>query len=194
MTKRILALAFLGMIVLLMPSLSAGQVLAQTPTETATSTSLAMLAQGYSDALLIVLVVMTLVIVAAIVVMLRLRAPSAGVYLESASNPGVRFRINRGSASVGRASDCQIRIDDKLDGFDTVSHYHARLLLNQSNSRWMALDGSRDGVPSQNGVYVNDGRTRENYLKDGDRVRFGMVEFVFRLPTTPPQAKKGASR
>ena len=35
---------------------------------------------------------------------------------------------------------------------------------------------------SENGTFVNDMRTGENILADGDLVRLGDVRFVFRVP------------
>ena len=34
---------------------------------------------------------------------------------------------------------------------------------------------------SSNGLYINDEKTERKFLRDGDRIRFGTVETVFKL-------------
>jgi pSer/pThr/pTyr-binding forkhead associated (FHA) protein len=56
-----------------------------------------------------------------------------------------------------------------------VSAYHAKL-VNEGN-RWKVVDQL-----SQNGTYVNDAKVTARFLSSGDRLKFGSVQCVFRLP------------
>jgi len=101
---------------------------------------------------------------------------------------GKRFYLTRPVQTLGRASDCHIKIRANLPNADTVSEYHARLL--QRNGRWVVLDGTRNGTPSLNGITVNGKRTLANYLEDGDVLTCGALRFRFHLPTS----SQGASQ
>jgi pSer/pThr/pTyr-binding forkhead associated (FHA) protein len=65
-----------------------------------------------------------------------------------------------------------------------VSAKHAS--LTHDNNRWLLVDDL-----SVSGTYVNDTKTLRSYLSDGDRLMFGPVECVFRMP--PPQVQQNAS-
>jgi pSer/pThr/pTyr-binding forkhead associated (FHA) protein len=65
-----------------------------------------------------------------------------------------------------------------------VSAKHAS--LTHDNNRWLLVDDL-----SVSGTYVNDAKTLRSYLSDGDRLMFGPVECVFRVP--PPQVEQSAS-
>jgi len=71
--------------------------------------------------------------------------------------------------SIGRTPDNQIRIPETK-----VSRKHA--LLTGSPTGFTVKD-----LESQNGTYVNDEQITECALSDGDRIRIGEKEFVFRL-------------
>jgi len=70
---------------------------------------------------------------------------------------------------VGRADSCEISIDD-----GSVSNNHAQLI--HEGQRWKLID-----LMSANGTYVNDNKGLTSYLSSGDKVRFGQVEFLFKL-------------
>ena len=70
---------------------------------------------------------------------------------------------------VGRDSSCEISIDD-----GSVSTNHAQLI--HEGQRWKLID-----LMSANGTYVNDNKGLTSYLSSGDKVRFGQVEFLFKL-------------
>ena len=70
---------------------------------------------------------------------------------------------------VGRADSCEISIDD-----GSVSTNHAQLI--HEGQRWKLID-----LMSANGTYVNDNKGLTSYLSSGDKVRFGQVEFLFKL-------------
>ncbi len=70
---------------------------------------------------------------------------------------------------IGRADNCEIKIDD-----GSVSTNHAQLV--HEGRRWKLID-----LMSANGTYVNGNKGLTSYLSSGDKVRFGQVEFVFKL-------------
>ncbi|MEK7295166.1 MAG: trypsin-like peptidase domain-containing protein [Actinomycetota bacterium] len=101
-----------------------------------------------------------------------------------------------GVFTVGRSSDNDLTVSD-----DSVSGHHAEIF--QRDGRWWIRD-----IQSSNGTYVNGHRTQESTILRGDRINFGVAEFVFdgqipvpaatyRVPTIPtatiPQGKKLSS-
>ncbi|WP_083921379.1 FHA domain-containing protein [Dasania marina] len=70
---------------------------------------------------------------------------------------------------IGRSADCDVCIDD-----GSVSTNHAQLI--HEAKRWKLTD-----LMSSNGTFVNDNKGLSSYLKSGDMVRFGQVEFQFSL-------------
>jgi hypothetical protein len=112
-------------------------------------------------------------------------------YLEF-EKTGKKFYLTRDAQTLGRASDCQIKIAANLPGADTVSYHHARLL--KRDARWVVLDGGNDEMPSLNGVLVNGKRTIENYLNEGDVITFGEIKFRMHIPAPPSTAQTGGTR
>jgi len=94
------------------------------------------------------------------------------------------FYLEGDVVTVGREPNAMIRIDDSFAEWDTVSPQHARLA--RYGERWMLLDGYCDDQPSENGIYVNRKRTRENYLNDQWLIGFGLVEFRFHVNHAQP--------
>lgn len=92
-------------------------------------------------------------------------------WLVAASGPsrGRDFRLGPRPTRVGSAPEAEIR----LTGDPYVSTAHAEV----------AVEGEevivRD-LGSTNGTYRNDDRIRDAHLADGDRLRFGLSEFVFK--------------
>ncbi|MBL4828149.1 MAG: FHA domain-containing protein [Spongiibacteraceae bacterium] len=70
---------------------------------------------------------------------------------------------------IGRDDNCDILIDAS-----SVSYNHAQLI--HEGRRWKLID-----LMSANGTYVNGNKGLTSYLSSGDTVRFGQVEFVFKL-------------
>jgi VWFA-related protein len=90
--------------------------------------------------------------------------------LVDATRPNQRFDINKPSVVVGRAQGSDVVIDHP-----TVSRQHATIKLEDDQFRLYDLGSS-------NGTFVGEQRVREPItLDDGDRVRFGAVEFVFKV-------------
>lgn len=81
---------------------------------------------------------------------------------------------------VGRADSCEISIDD-----GSVSTNHAQLI--HEGQRWKLID-----LMSANGTYVNDNKGLTSYLSSGDKVRFGQVEFLFKLQESDVVASPGS--
>ena len=82
-----------------------------------------------------------------------------------------------GETLFGRSPDCNVTIEDPL-----VSREHARIWADDSSATIEDL-GSRNGV-SINGEHLTGRRS----LRDRDRIRIGMQEFVFH---SPPCAQQG---
>jgi two-component system, cell cycle response regulator len=80
---------------------------------------------------------------------------------------GSRYTLNDAPAVLGRANDCEIRINDH-----SVSRRHAR--IQPSADGYYAVD-----LQSTNGTYVNDVPASMYKLKDGDYLRVGNC--IYRL-------------
>ena len=117
--------------------------------------------------------------------------PLATPFLELEST-GLRIYLKHDALTLGRASDCDLRIAENLPGADTVSHQHARFV--KHDARWVVVDGVADDQPSTNGIYVNGKRTLENYLSAGDEIAFGELEFRFHIPPTGLPVSQGDAR
>ena len=92
-------------------------------------------------------------------------------WLVAASGPsrGRDTRLSSRPTRVGSAPDADIR----LTGDPYVSTQHAELRV--EGEEVFVRD-----LGSTNGTYRNDERIRQSALRDGDRVRFGLSEFVFK--------------
>ncbi len=82
-------------------------------------------------------------------------------------NMGMRYALGERPLSVGRASDCEIRIND-----NSVSRRHAR--IQPGNDGYYAVD-----LQSTNGTYVNYLPAYMHKLKDGDYLRIGNCIYRF---------------
>jgi pSer/pThr/pTyr-binding forkhead associated (FHA) protein len=87
----------------------------------------------------------------------------------------LEFVLSRQRVVIGTAPGNDIVIDAGFNGWQTVSPQHAELRREQDG--FVIVD--RD---SESGTFVNDMRTGENILADGDLVRLGDVKFYFRVP------------
>ena len=86
----------------------------------------------------------------------------------SAPYQGQRFVLDRGRISVGRRAD-----NDVVLAESSVSSMHA-WIIGEAGS-WRVMN-----MLSTNGTFVNDEKVHEAELHDGDRLRIGSVELVFR--------------
>jgi hypothetical protein len=82
---------------------------------------------------------------------------------------GRDLRLGGGTLCVGSSRDCDV----PLGGDEYVSSRHAEILVERTGVRVRDLQ-------SRNGTFVNGERIRESMLTDGDRVRFGTTELVFK--------------
>lgn len=87
---------------------------------------------------------------------------------------GRRFPLGFGESIVGRLEDCAVPI---LDG--SVSRQHARIVLSADAATVTDLGSS-------NGVFVNEVRIDRAELTDGDRLKFGSVDFRVELSSEIP--------
>ncbi len=86
------------------------------------------------------------------------------------AHPERRFDIAKRTITIGRAHGCDIVIDHP-----TVSRQHASIKLEGEQFRLFDLGSS-------NGTFLDDQRVRDPLvLEDGALVRFGAVEFVFKV-------------
>jgi hypothetical protein len=98
-------------------------------------------------------------------------------YLETLdrTDEQLEYVLSRKKIVVGTAAGNDIMIDSTFKGYDTVSPKHAE--LRREGDGFLLVD-----LDSENGTYVNDARTGENLLAEGDQIRFGSVRFVYRVP------------
>lgn len=101
---------------------------------------------------------------------------------------GARIEIHADDALIGREAAATVSLDDS-----SVSARHARL-WRKGGGQWTIEDAG-----SRNGVWVNNKKVASAALRDGDRVRFGKVEFVFesmaaRAPAGAEAAGRDSSR
>jgi hypothetical protein len=101
--------------------------------------------------------------------------------LVSVEPPGRVFALAQSPATIGRDKKLTVTIDNSFPHVETVSRQHAR--IERHGDRYVLVDGVKLGQASANGVFVNGRRTSQNFLKDGDRIGFGLVEFVLSLGT-----------
>ena len=127
-----------------------------------------------------VLAVLALVLLAIAVRQRRRPAPRAPLAIEpvpflerTGEGDGPRkFALNKPVIMVGRAADSDVRVlADWPDG-PSVSRRHGQI-------RREDTDFIVEDLGSQNGIRVNGLATHRNLLRDGYRVAFGGVEFVF---------------
>jgi pSer/pThr/pTyr-binding forkhead associated (FHA) protein len=81
---------------------------------------------------------------------------------------GEIFPLGPGALTIGRASDCEVFLDDV-----TVSRHHATLTLTDDGALLVDLG-------SMNGTYINRRRIEtEERLEDGDEVQVGKFRLTF---------------
>ena len=113
-------------------------------------------------------------------------APGDAPYLliATGSRAGAKFELPltaeaKQTWTIGGQSDRNLSLNDA-----GVSAMHAT--LRRDGPAWQLTDDL-----SVNGTFVNDAKILQCYLSDGDRIRFGPLECVFRIP--PPAAKSGGA-
>ena len=86
--------------------------------------------------------------------------------------PGLVYRLQKEVTTIGRAEDCDIKIDQRFLNWETVSRHHAE--IRREGEQWVIRD-----MQSTNGVFVERRRTVKNLLRHGWRIGIGGVEFIF---------------
>jgi len=111
--------------------------------------------------------------------------PQAIAFLERVGDDGEPriHAINKPVLTIGRSEESDIHIPSDAPGAQTVSRRHAQ--IRREDTEFIIED-----LGSQNGIKVNGLATHRNLLRDGYRVTFGNVEFVFRR-SGPPGAAGG---
>jgi pSer/pThr/pTyr-binding forkhead associated (FHA) protein len=92
--------------------------------------------------------------------------PTALLLVLKGAGRGNRFMINNSGASIGRAVDSGIFLDDV-----TVSRKHATITCDQ--------DFTFTDLGSLNGSYLNNERATTAVLKSGDEIQIGKFHLVF---------------
>lgn len=92
-----------------------------------------------------------------------------------------RFVLKTGKTLIGRGEDNDIVLPD-----GSVSAQHAWILNEGGSYRVM-------NMLSTNGTFINDAKEHEAVLADGDRLRFGRAEFVFRAAAAANMAATNAA-
>jgi hypothetical protein len=96
-------------------------------------------------------------------------APEGWLVLRSGPRTGQQFALKRGRNTIGRdPSRADIVLDD-----ETVSGAHAVIQFEQG--QFYIYD-----LASLNGTYVNNRRVQKQLLMDGDVVRFGNAQAIFK--------------
>ena len=96
-----------------------------------------------------------------------LSTSSASLVVRNGPQAGVALTIDDDVTRLGRATDCEISLDDI-----TVSRWHAEILRDGNDYR------VRD-AGSLNGTYVNNKRVDESALHQGDELQVGKFRMVF---------------
>jgi len=96
-------------------------------------------------------------------------APEGWLVLRTGPRTGQQFGLKRGRNTVGRDSS---RADIVLDD-ETISGEHARIQFEQG--QFYIYD-----LASTNGTYVNNRRVQRQMMMDGDVLRFGDAQLVFK--------------
>ncbi len=88
---------------------------------------------------------------------------------------GTDFRIDRESVSIGRDASCDVALDDEL-----ASRQHAK--LQRRDNSFVLID-----VGSANGTQVNRHDVERTELQDGDVIRIGETQLLFKVARPGPQ-------
>ncbi|OQY99437.1 MAG: hypothetical protein B6D41_01525, partial [Chloroflexi bacterium UTCFX4] len=112
-----------------------------------------------------------------------IKVVSTAPHLTGAAIPNGFTLVN--PTVIGTSDRANLPIPAAIAGAASISPEHAR--IEKRGARWILRDGDAERRQSKTGVFVNDKRTRVNYLQNGDKIRLGDVEFIFH---EPPQGAK----
>ncbi|MDQ5837551.1 MAG: GAF domain-containing protein [Acidobacteriota bacterium] len=80
----------------------------------------------------------------------------------------------KGVCTIGRAPDNRVVLNDPR-----ASRYHAH--VKYQNGSYLIVDGSVEGKPSANHLFVNGEQRREHTLREGDQIQIGASRLGFDL-------------
>ncbi len=89
------------------------------------------------------------------------------IVIQSGPNKGQQFQINRDNLIIGRQEGDVIIKDD------TISRRHAEIIKN--NGKYFIRDNN-----STNGTYINNNRVNQSPLSNGDIIRLGNIQMMFK--------------
>ena len=94
------------------------------------------------------------------------------IFVSEGPRYGQMIRLLGSAITIGRAEDCEIQVDDR-----SISRQHAKVRVERSGEevRYVMHDLATD-----NGTYVNGSRSLPVELKNGDQIRLGRTEFIFK--------------
>jgi len=90
-----------------------------------------------------------------------------GPWLINVADTEQKIPLSEERITVGRWADCNAVVDDA-----SVSSRHAELVNN--GKKWSLGD-----LASSNGTFVNGKRIQTQEIKPGDKIRFGLTEFIY---------------
>ena len=95
--------------------------------------------------------------------------------IESIGKEGnqIKLALNMEKLSIGRALDSNLVIDRTFNNWQTVSRHHAEIY--REGDQYVLEDRG-----ASNGTYIDGLRTRKNILRDGVKIGFGKVEFLYK--------------
>lgn len=89
------------------------------------------------------------------------------IVIQSGPNKGQQFQINRDNLIIGRQEGDVIIKDD------TISRRHAEIIKNKG--KYFIRDNN-----STNGTYINNNRVNQSPLSNGDIIRLGNIQMMFK--------------
>jgi hypothetical protein len=94
------------------------------------------------------------------------------VFFSEGPRRGQMVRLLGSSMTIGRADDCELQVDDRA-----ISRQHAKVRMerNDDDIRYIIHDLATD-----NGTFVNGNRSLPVELKNGDMIRLGRTELMFK--------------
>jgi FHA domain len=94
------------------------------------------------------------------------------IFISAGPRYGEIVRLHRASIVIGRANDCEFVINDS-----GISRQHARIQIEEAEgkTRFLVQD-----LESGNGTFVNESRHIAVELHNGDVIRVGRTELMFK--------------
>ncbi|RRR66843.1 MAG: FHA domain-containing protein [Candidatus Viridilinea halotolerans] len=94
------------------------------------------------------------------------------VFVSDGPREGQMVRLLGSSMTIGRADDCEIQVDDRA-----ISRQHAKVRMERNGDE---IHYVIHDLATDNGTFVNGNRNLPVELKNGDIVRLGRSELMFK--------------